>query len=235
MNNQRRLRESGALLFLFMTSLALSSCSDSTGPETLPASITGTVVDPAGDPIEGASILVSFRPSFEDILVPEKRMGSVADLPPADVYWIRITDACGDTIATVCDEGCDDQGSYYWDGLDDAGLRVVEGLYWYVLASSEGFTTNKLVLIHDYTEWDTENCRAHDFTDTSGRYSLSDECLGFGEMITVTDEEGNIVDERPLGRTVNLRAVSPGGSVVRRNSVTFPGSGSLRVDFVISR
>ena len=224
------------ILTLLLTAiLSLTACSDSTSPQSLPARITGTVVDPSGDPIEGASILVSFRPTFEDVLVPEKGRMSVADLPATDVYWIRITDACGDTIATLCDEGCDEMNSYYWNGLNNEGLRAVEGLYWYVLASSDGFTTNKLVLIHNYTEWDTENCQAHDVTGPTGGYSLSDDCLGFGEMITVTDEEGNIEDERPIGRTVNLRAVSPGGSVARRNSVIFPSSGSLRVDFVLSR
>ncbi len=52
-------------------------------------------------------------------------------------------------------------------------------------------------------------------------------------MITVTDEEGNIVDERPLSRLVNLRAVTPSGTVARRDSVMFPSSGTLNVDFIL--
>lgn len=233
MKNQQRVSGYLALALLAISALQLAACSDATSPGPHPALISGSVVGPAGNPIEDAAILVSFRPTFEDILYPEKGMTALTDMPPAEVFWIRISNACGDTIRTLCDEGCNDFGSIYWDGLDDAGLRAVEGIYWYTVAIPGGFNSQEFVLIHNYTEWNTEDCQAHASANSDGRYSLSDDCLGFGELVTVTDEEGNIVDERPMGRVVNLRAVSPNGSVARRDSVRFPSSGSLTVDFIL--
>ena len=212
----------------------LAACSDSTTPDHQNPRIIGSVTGSGGDAVPGASILVSFRPSFEDVLQPEKGQPAPSDLPPpGPIYWIKITNACGDTIRTLCQEGCNDIGGIYWDGLDDAGLRAVEGVYTFILAMPEDYSISDFVLIHYYTDWNTEDCQTHCSSGAEGQFELSDRCLGFGKSITVMDEEGNMVDERPISRLVNLRVVSPAGQIALRDSVWFPTSGNLVVDFVL--
>jgi len=166
-------------------------------------------------------------------LLPEKQL-PLADLPPGgNIYWLKITNACGDTVRTICDEGCNDPVSIAWDGLDDTGLRVVEGLYKMVLDHAEGLISQDLVLIHDYHEWDSSQGGHHALTDGNGEFLLPDDCLGFGHMVTTTDEYGNTIDDRPIERLVNLRAVDGAGNVARRDSILFPTGGNLEVNFVI--
>jgi hypothetical protein len=218
----------GALL-LGVLALA-TACSDSTSPQR-PGVLTGTVRDQDGQPVAGASILISFYPTFEDVMQPQKAR---ADLPPdSDLDWFKVVDACGDTIRTLCDGDCSLAGVIAWDGLDDQGRRALEGLYTYALAVNDTVTTGQVVMIHFYDGWDPAADRAHARTDAEGNYRLDDGCLGFGATITVTDELGDVVDERSLSRVVDVRVLAPGGARARRDSVVFPESGQLRLDFTL--
>ncbi len=235
MSRSRILFLSLSLPAALIAAVLAAGCSDSTSPTPSTALLTGSVTDLAGNPIEGAALLVGFRASFADLLQPEKGQPDVADLPPGqEVLWIKITDACGDTIRTLCEGDCQGEpGVILWNGLDDAGLRVVEGVYYYSLATADTLVGAKMVLIHDYHDWNTTDCRAHAVTDAGGVFRLGGECLGFGTVITCLDEEGNFQDERPVTRMVNLRVICPDGRWVRRDSVLFPEEGTLTEDFVL--
>jgi hypothetical protein len=212
--------------------LAVGGCSDSTSPEGS-ARLTGTVTDAAGQPVPETAVLISFRPTFEDVLQPRAR--AAFDLPPPDTLTsLRIIDPCGEVIRTLCEgEGCLEPGSLYWDGRDDDGLRAVEGIYNYVLTQPDTTITRNFVLIHFYDAWDPAAGRAHAWTDQQGRFRVDDACLGFGEVLTITDEQGDVIDHRPLGRTVNLKFVAPDGSFALRDSVEFPDSGTRQLNITL--
>lgn len=223
-------------LVLFVTLLALASCflaacsdDDADNP---PAVMKGTVTDTGGTPIANAALLVSFRPSFEDVLFP---LAADKDLPPTTLTSLRVLDPCDNVVRTLCDGDCGGQSTIIWDGRDDQGLRVVEGLYYYEAASPDSMIRRAFVMIHMYTEWDTEECEHHALTDADGKYTFDDKCLGFGTEVTTTDEEGNVIDTRPILRLVNLHLVTDDGRMARRDSVYWPEHSSLTVDFTLAR
>jgi hypothetical protein len=212
--------------------LAVGACSDSTSPEGS-GYLTGTVTDAAGQPVPETAVLISFRPTFEDVLQPGAK--AAFDFPPPDTLTsLRITDPCGEVIRTLCEgEGCLEPGMLLWDGLDDDGLRALEGIYNYVLSRPDTTITQNFVMIHFYDTWDPAAGRAHAWTGQQGRFRVDDACLGFGEVLEITDEQGEIIDERPLGRTVNLKFVAPDGRMALRDSVEFPASGPLSVNITL--
>ena len=225
-----------AILSLAILALQLIACSDSTSPDSDEATVTGSVLDDSGEPVSGASILVSYRPSFDDLLQPEKGYTFTRDLPPPlNIDWIRVVNACQDTIRTICDQDCSGEisNTVMWDGLDDTGARVVDGLYFLVMSAADTISTHDLVLITEYHNWNTEDCQYHARTGADGSYTLSDECLGFGHDFESVDENGESTGTRTITRMVNLRALSSDGKVARCDSVLFPETGSAVVDFVM--
>jgi hypothetical protein len=133
------------------------------------------VTDAQGLPVGGAAVLISFVPSFADVLQP--RAKSAFDLPPADsLVSLRVTDPCGEVVRTICEaEDCHQPGTFSWDGLDDDGLRALEGVYRYVLERADTTVTAAFVLIHFYDDWDPAAGRAHAWTDQAGRFRVEDE------------------------------------------------------------
>ena len=228
----RTVRSAGLLTVLLLVALTIfTACSDSTKPEP-PPTLLGTVTDQAGQPVPDAAILISFYPSFEDVMQPDKTR---ADFPPdGTVDWFKVVDACGDTIRTLCDGDCGQSGVLMWDGLDDDGRRVLEGVYTAALAVSDTIQSVQLVMIHFYAGWEPATDRAHTMTDPEGNYRLDDGCLGFGAVVTVTDEVGDVIDERAISRVVDVRVMATDGAWARRDSVVFPASGQQRLDFTLN-
>lgn len=211
-------------------------CSDSTSPETSPGYLQGSVTNSDGSPITGAAVLVSFRPSFDDILQPQKSPSIMFNLPPTgELESALILDPCGQQVRVLCDGDCGESLTLMWDGLDDEGLRVEEGLFSFQLTFPDSMLSADLVLIHYYSDWGLDNCRNHGLTNSEGEFKLSDECLGFGTEIKATDEEGNLIDMRPIQRLINLHIVTADGRVARQDSIMWPDKGNKTVDFVISR
>ncbi len=232
--NSIRLMASLTLVLLLGTWIFVG-CSDNTSPETSPAYLKGSVKYSDGTPISGAALMVSFRPSFEDVLQPKKGPSTSFDLPPGDtVESALILDPCGQQVRDLCDGDCSDNLNPYWNGLDDENQRVEEGLFSFQVTLADTMFSRDLVLIHFYSEWDLEDCRNHGLTNAEGGFKLSDECLGFGTEIDTTDEEGNPIDTRPIQRLINLHLVTEDGRVARRDSIMWPDQGFQAVDFVIS-
>jgi len=70
------------------------------------------------------------------------------DIPAAGRVSISIYDATGGFVRTLVDTEAD--AGYYraiWDGRDDGGARVPEGVYFYKLSAGELESTAKLVLV----------------------------------------------------------------------------------------
>jgi hypothetical protein len=233
MRTERSIRLGGAGLGLALLGLILG-CSDSVSPpEPLPA-ITGTVTTTDSLAVSGASILVSYRPSFPDLYPAEvltrRLTGALLAPAPIDsVLRISITDVCGDTVAILCDGDCADIAA--WDGRDEEGLLVVEGFYTYSYELPDTTLSSRFFLVPGYDGWDPAAGEAHARTDGQGRFSLTDECLSFGEELAVTGPDG--VDTLVVTRVIDLCAVHPDGRQARLESTPFPEKGTLEVHLVI--
>lgn len=224
------------VLILILGTGVFIGCSDSTSPETNSAYVQGSVTYSDGTPIAGVALMVSLEPSFEDILQPKKSWKLFQDLPgPGEIESALILDACGQQVRDLCDGDCSGNWTLMWNGLDDEQRRVEEGVFTFQITFPDSLVSTEVVLIHYYSEWEVENCRNHGMTNSEGMFKLSDECLGFGTEVKTTDEEGNLIDMRPIQRLINLHLVTADGRIARKDSVMWPDKGNLTVDFVISR
>lgn len=236
LDHSRSLVGLGIVLLLGTASFQLTACSDSTSPRSEPGTISGTVTDAAGQPVGEVAVLVSFRPTWIDLL-PSKRAAGAPDHPAlaTAIYSLKVTDACGDTVRTLfAGESPDpDSPMITWDGLDDAGQRVVEGLYFLVVAAEDTTLVQNFLLVHLYSDWDAATDGAHARTGADGRYTVDDACLGFGEIIAFTDEMGEVLEERAISRFIRLSVLAADGRTAFRDSVLFPSDGNLTLDFVL--
>lgn len=214
-------------------------CSDSTAPEPLPT-ISGTVITTDSLAVSGAAILVSYRPSYAQLLPkpgsePAGREGLLqpTTISPDSVLEVFVTDICGDTVRIVCDGDCPDTG-LIWDGRDEDGLRLMEGFYFFHIVLPETTLIGKVFVVPGYQGWDPADGRAHAWTDGQGHFSLSDECLSFGEELVVTGPDSTApADTIPITRVIDLYAVHPDGRQARLESITFPEKGTLDVNLEI--
>jgi len=201
----------------------------------------GTVTTTDSLPVSGAAILVSFRPTL-DALGSKPEVSSRELLPLVEpttldrdsVRKVWITDDCGETVRVLCDGDCQEAGSATWDGRDDEGLTILDGVYILQMELPDTVLATKTLVLRGYGGWDPAEGRAHARTDDQGRFRLSDECMGFGTVLPASSE----VDPDPLGtfevlREVDLYAVHPDGRQARLESVVFPEEGILDVNLVI--
>lgn len=222
------------VLFLSMSAaLNTGGCSDSTSPPP-PATVSGTVTDADG-PVEGASILVSFRPSVADLVPPRNQPGfQPATIGAGSLLGMWIDDVCGERIRTLCADSC--SLSVFWDGLDDDGKKVLDGFYLVTLKVQDDSTgartlTDDIFLFTEYPVWDPELYRsANARTAPDGSFEFDDRCLGFGKVVTATGESG--VVEYPLTRWIDLLAVHPDGRRAWEDSLYVPEGEPVTVDLV---
>jgi hypothetical protein len=219
---RRRARPSAPILALALLALlpaALAGCDDGTDPVN--SRIRGTVLDAQGDPLAGAAVLISYRPTFAPYLVPAKPQTRILfDLPEGTVEAIWLEDYCGQRIRTVCDGDCGGAGSMaIWDGRNDEGRRVVDGVYFASVQTADSLLVHDLVLISEYEDWDPDTDEAHAFTDALGRFEIPQRCLPFGHVTEARDEYGEIEDSIEVARWIELVAVHPGGGQARSDSV----------------
>lgn len=110
----------------------LSACNDSTKPDD-DFKVTVRVVDTAGDPIEGASLMLVMDSGFyQDVKRADKAATGIRfTVPIASPVLLNIEDAAGGWVKTlVADTLPAGQHQVLWNGTDDAGTHQYSGLYW---------------------------------------------------------------------------------------------------------
>jgi hypothetical protein len=207
---------------------AQSGCSDSTAP-AVPVSIAGVVTTRDGLPVVNAPILVSYRPSFSDVLPPRQQTSVQPDTIGVPIDSWHITNSCGDTVRTLCDGDCP-IGS--WNGRADDGRRVVDGVYrqWVVFDDGTSFSST-FFMFSEYSDWTpSEYQEPHARTNGLGRFWLSDQCLGFGETLEFFEDGRYQV--RVVTRWIDILAIDADGRRVWADSVLVPEQGVAYVNLV---
>jgi protocatechuate 3,4-dioxygenase beta subunit len=188
----------------------LPACSDDDGPAVPegPTPVTGQVLDPDGQPLAGAGIVLEFEAPF--LARPATRIHfSVAEPGPVLVW---VTAQCRPETLKVLFAGEAPAGtlSVIWDATDTQGRRVPDGLYrWHVLADGT-LSSNDLMLFllgeypadADPADWVTSA-----MTDQDGRFHMEQACLPFDHEITATDEHGDPISVFTVGRRVRFHAM----------------------------
>lgn len=194
----------------------LAACSDSSVPDRTRDDIRGTVIDAAGRPLAGATVVLQFA----------------LDPPPAsavDKARIRIHFVLPETgpvalwISSFCDEDTvrrlittdlpAGQHEVFWDERDDQGRLLPDGVYWFHLLTAAGEARGDFLLQRlgygDVADGDIPAPLA--VTDDAGRFTLDQGCLPFGHALPRTDESGNPIGFLEITRSVRVWAFSAGG------------------------
>lgn len=193
-----------------------------------------------GSPVANASVLIGYRPSVADLVPPRSESGFLSsaqwaggdalcapDTLGCDVEWYGVTDACGDTVRTLCvGRECCDGGAVHWDGRNDEGARLLDGLYTVTIVTSTGTLSGNILVFSEYIDWDGVDYESpHASTDRSGFFSIPISCLGFGGTWPV--DEWRVAE---VSRWVDILAIHPGGVRVWADSVYVPEGGVEGID-----
>ncbi len=193
-------------LFAVVVVVALAACSDSTKPAPAPPMVSGTVTDAAGDPVADAAIVLDL-----DIVVPTATFADKPrtminfSLPEPTPYELTITDACDDEVYFTQTDSSAGSVSVVWDGTDEDGLEVPEGVYRYHLSVPDHETASAEIILARNTDgavgdFGLATCavvrqewRVAAWTDGNGRYTVARDCWDFGRSIDSTDETGTVI------------------------------------------
>lgn len=210
--------------------LALSACSDATGPRpSAPVMITGTVIDAEGAPIAGASILLQ----HEYELVPggaaaKPQLGIEFSVTERDTVDIWVTSPCtGDTVRVVQLQYPMAAGIYtmFWQGLDREDRRVGDGVYRLHVVGLQ--TDVHADFVYMRIDWpaltDGSPVAALAITDSDGAFALDTTCLPFGF------EFNGPGGRTSISRRVRLWVVKPDNSLISSDWVTVDAADGAEV------
>ncbi|HOX26202.1 MAG TPA: hypothetical protein PLL30_08430 [Candidatus Krumholzibacteria bacterium] len=203
-----------------LASLALlGACDDSTEPDTMDSDIRGHVVDAQGEPVAGATVILQHDVDPPLPFAHDKpQTGIEFDLPEAGPVTMWIASFCdGDTLRMLVDgELPPGQHVVVWDGLDDAGRVLPDGVYRMHLRTEAGETHQELALLHvGYEGLDPDAVVAPlAVTDDEGEFTLSQECLPFGFTFDRLDENGDPIGTSTITREVRIWAFSAAAGAV---------------------
>ena len=183
-------------------SLLLGCSDDPAEPDNQPFTISGTVTDADGNPVADALILLDL--SYDRA---EKTMTSVSfALPEPDHVRFDVVSWCRDEIfmTTELDLPAGTH-SVLIESIDASAKQLTEQPLWFILTASAGVLERSLVLFRniegeggDYIQWDhtyvAGHVRIQATTDADGRYEIVDPCLGFGDEVAWSGENGEVVE-----------------------------------------
>jgi len=229
-----------AALIILSTMVIITGCSDddpvNPGPTTY-AGLQGHVIDDDGNPRAGVSIgLIYDIPGVTGGLKPhDLTKASPGDFPDPRPVRLWITDYAGDLVITLLDTIPPGAPAIIWDGLDEDGNGAPSGMYTYHL-EIEGTETLEHDMFLLYLGAEDFLRAPNAVTDENGMFQIPDSLIPVGELVIVTDEEGNIVDEVAVGDQIGLRAViqgSPNPEWVGGSVEFIRGGGSEEIELTL--
>lgn len=175
-----------------------TGCSDDSSDPTLPAALTGLVLDAAGQPVAGAAIGLVYR--LEETPLPgdwEKASATISYvIPEAGHVRLEVFDHAGQSVIVLVDE--DQLPNTYevvWDAEDSSGQPVPSGVYHYLLSIDDEAPMVRDDLLYSYQPG--EIMRApHAVTDARGRFSVPRDLIPTGESVTYVDEQDMFTEDR---------------------------------------
>jgi hypothetical protein len=199
------------LLIPLLILALLSACSDSTKPDPTRDDIRGQVVDASGQPVADAVVVLQHEIDQPPGGKTDKIRTAIRfDLSEAGPVWMWLASYCdNDTVRLlVAGELPAGQHSVIWDGRDDEGRPLADGVYWVHLVTPEQTTRNDILLLHlGYGDLDAGMVPAPlAVTDAGGYFRLDQACLPFGHSFAGTDELGEPTGTATVTRRVRVWA-----------------------------
>lgn len=201
-------------LIILSAMAIIAGCSDDDPVDPVPttyAGLQGQVVDADGNPRAGVSIGLIYDipgitrdPKPHDLCKTSQR-----DFPDPRPMRLWISDYAGDHVVTLLDTIPPGGQAISWDGKDEDGNGAPSGMYYYHL-EIEGEETLVKDMFLLYLSSEDFLLAPNAVTDENGMFQIPDSLIPVGELVIVTDEEGNIVDEVAVGDQIQLRAVIEG-------------------------
>jgi hypothetical protein len=203
----------GRILILLAVGLLIGACSETTKPERIDNDLRGQVVDSLGQPVAGATVVLQYAVDLP--------VGSTFDKPRTTIQFgipeqgpvtLWISSYCdGDTVRMLlAGELPPGQHEVLWDGQDDAGRTMPDGVYRYHLLTATGRNDQAIVLLYPgYQLPEAASFAPLAVTDANGRFALSQACLPFGFSFDAVNEIGEILGTATVTRSVRVWAYDP--------------------------
>ncbi len=190
-----------------------TSCSDDENGGNGPA-ITGTVLDPSGQPVAGAGILLeyTFGNRVARALGDKPATGIRFDVPEPGYARVWITGPCDRGTVRVLADGELPAGSHllWWTGENEAGQIMPPGMYTMHAQTRRHRVEQELYF--DGGSWPPspplESREWLAFTDADGRFTLPLGCLPFGQSMVATDETGQPLQTLTIRNQARFWAVT---------------------------
>ena len=202
---------------LLLTTL-LGACSDSNVAPGADADLRGRVRDDAGRPVSGAAVFLEHDIDMSDVGAPNGLAAKPQTLirfqiPAEAEVTVWVSGFCEtDTLRWLVHDTLP-VGEYavVWNGLDDEGRLVPDGVYWLQVRTPTRHESTAAMLLHlGYGDVTMATAMAAPAcTDSDGRYRLAQDCLPFGFAFPATDESGNLIGSYAVNRRVRVWAVQP--------------------------
>ncbi len=207
----------GMILISLAVVASLGACSDTTDPEPISSDLRGKVVDAQGQPREGATVVLQYEvdPPLEN-LYDKPETGIRMDLPPTGPVTLWVSSFCdGDTVRMILDGDSSGQDQIIWDGKDDAGRTMPDGVYRFHLVTTEGESHTPFLLLRlGYQLPEAATLAPLAVTDAQGRFALSQTCLPFGFAQDAVGEAGEFITTYTVTRRVRVWTYDPQSGIL---------------------
>jgi hypothetical protein len=223
--------------------LMLAACSDSNVAPGPDADLRGQVSDDAGRPVADAAVFLEYDVDMPDAGAPNDLAAKPATairflMPVAAEATVWVSDFCEtDTVRALVD-GSLPAGEYtvIWDGRDDDGRLVPDGVYWLQVRTPTRHEATAALLLHlGYSEVTAAtDVAALARTDDHGRYRLGQDCLPLGFTFAATDESGNLVGTVAVARHVRVWALHPNHGLGHTDWLDIDAEQGLSADITLA-
>lgn len=223
--------------------LMLTACSESNVAPGPDADLRGQVRDDAGRLVADAGVFLEYDIDIPDAGAPNDLAAKPATairflMPMAAEATVWVSDFCEtDTVRALVD-GSLPAGEYAvtWDGRDDDGRLVPDGVYWLQVRTPTHHESTAALLLHlGYSEVTAATAVATlACTDERGRYRLGQDCLALGLTFAGTDESGNLVGTVAVTRHVRVWALHPDHGLGHTDWLDIDAEQGLVADIVLT-
>jgi hypothetical protein len=200
--------------FLLWILLTMFSCNTSSDPIDIDnPNIRGSVINPDGQPVENAIIVLNFKvntltkTALDAILTNITIQFSVPSAGHVHLWISKMNST--DLLTTLLDEELL-PGIYQvmWDGTNKDGQYVVSGVYTYHLELPSDSLEANIIFLRTYSVSDSIHTLAYYAkTDKDGRFEIDQSELPFEYQFEQKDQNGNMIGSSEISRLITIWAL----------------------------